>query len=75
MMVMKTVGVGIPARIAVEVITLLMMLIRLAIMKRQHQDCNSDDDSRNDGDVGKDEIGDDEDVAVLAVTEMATVAW
>lgn len=50
-----------------------MELIRLAIMKCQHQDCNGDGDSRNDGDVGDDEIGDDEDVAVMAVTEMAMV--
>lgn len=58
-----------------EVITILMGLVRLAIMKRQHQDCNSDDDSRNDGDIGEDEIGDDEGVAVLVVTETAMVGW
>lgn len=56
-----------------EVITILMVLIRLAMIKCQHHDSNSDDDSGNDGDVGDDKIGDDEDVAVMAVPEIVTV--
>ena len=54
-----------------EVIRIWMVLIRLVVMKIQCHDCSSEDDGRDDGDhVSDDESGDDEGVAVLAMTVM-----
>lgn len=52
-------------------IRIWMVLIRLVVMKIQCHDCSSEDDGRDDGDhVSDDESGDDEGVAVLAMTVM-----